>query len=221
MATEENKDESSKKVSNAKKAAIWAFGIIATAIAGFASERVQESLCIKLPTSDKLEYAQEGSGAVKYSRLESSATRKSYDGKNVSFRAIYLGENVKSIYSGFFSDKFIKNKIFINTRDPSLPGDTNSPFQGIYPISGLPIIISEEIAASLADVKPGQMIEFEGVGRVLSINSDNFASVGLVEVPSIVEFFVQASSAKVLHAINDPADRFLCRLLHERELRKV
>jgi len=132
-----------------------------------------------------------------------------------------LGENAKSIYSVFFSDKFVKDKIFINTKNPSLPGDTNSPFQGVYPISGLPIIISEEIAASLLDVKPGQMIEFEGVGRILSINSDNFASKGLVVVPSFVEFFVQASSAKVLRAINDPADRFLCRLLHEKELKKI
>lgn len=203
------------KMAAGKKTALWAVGILATAIAGFASERTQEQLCLKFPTYDTMKYPAEAAGSVRYTSLASKATKDEFDGKPVSFRAVYLGESPLQAYSVVIAAEQLKGKVALNTRDINETETTPGPFGGSSAeLPKFAILVPYELATRLKDVRKGNVIEFDGVAFSVKPGGKFAAYKAAVMPPDFASFVVQAQSAAVIRPLNHPADRALCRLLH-------
>ena len=204
-----------QKMSSTKKAALWVVGILATAIAGFASDRTQEQLCLKLPSYESMKYPAERIGSIKYSSLESMSTKDKFDGKSVTFRALYMGQSEKAVYSNFISAGQLKGRVVLNTRGLDFTDTTSGPFGGVEnQLPSFPVLVPYEIAEQLKDQKKGKVVEFEGVGFSVKPGGSLAAFKSSPEPPDFASFFVQAGSASIIRPLNHPADRVLCRLLH-------
>lgn len=215
----DSKVEPTSKLSGGKKAALWVVGILGTAVAGFASERVQDQLCLKLPSLASMEYPPESAIAIKYSSLESKATQDTFSGKPVLFRAVYLGETVQEAYSGFIAEEQMKGKVALNTRGVGFSESSAGPFGTTA--SELPrfgVLVTSEVAEKLKDIKKGNMVEFEGVGHSVKPGSKFSKDPAFPMVPGYASFIVQVTKADTVRPINHPAERLLCRALHRKEL---
>lgn len=215
----ETKVEPTSKLSGGKKAALWAVGILGTAVAGFASERVQDQLCLKMPSLASMEYSPESANSIKYSSLESKATQDTLSGKPVVFRAVYLGETEQEAYSGFIVEDQLKGKVVLNTRGVGFTESSSGPFGTTA--SELPrfgVLVTREVAEKLKDVKKGSMVEFDGFGYSVKPGSKLSKNPTFPMVPGFASFIVQATKADIVRPTNYPADRLLCRLLHRKEL---
>lgn len=215
----ETKVEATTKLSGGKKAALWAVGILGTAVAGFASEKVQDQLCLKMPSLASMEYSPESANAIKYSSLQSKATQDAFSGKSVVFRAVYLGETMQEAYSGYIADDQMKGKVALNTRGVGFSENSSGPFGTTA--SELPpfgVLVAREVAERLKDVKRGNVVEFEGFGYSVKPGSKLSKNPTVPMVPGFASFIVQATKADIVRPINHPADRLLCRVLHSKEL---
>ena len=209
-----------QKSNQTKKIALWALGIMATAIAGFANEQVQDQLCLKMPTAASMEYPAAKNGTVKYSSLWSISTRDNYDGKNVSFRAIYLDQIDTNMYQFTIDKGQLKEKIALNTRDLDFIATSAGPFgTTANGIPETPLLVPYKVAEKLNGVKSGTIVEFEGVAHSVKLGG-NYAkkdTLGAALLANSGTFMVQANNAVVVSPTNHPRDRLLCRILHSKE----
>ena len=190
-----------------------------TAVAGFASDKVQDQLCLKMPSLASMEYSPESANAIKYSSLESKAKQDSFSDKPVVFRAVYLGETVQEAYSGFIAKDQLMGKVALNTRGVGFAESSSGPFGTTA--SELPpfgVLVTREVAEKLKDVKKGNTVEFEGFGYSVKPGSKLSKDPTFPMVPGFSSFIVQVTKADVVRPTNHPGGRPLCRLFHRKEL---
>jgi len=211
-----------KPISGWKRTWKWVVGgfTALVAIAGFANPEFRGITCLDLPAATALEYGSEAAGARRFEEIATQSQQARLDQQQIVFRARYYGETLASMFTPMLGPDKQHGYAFLNLRPLGFVPE-NTPLGSTE--SGLPkalVILPVSAAGALSNLPNGALVEVRGVGHYLSApesgaQMEAFFKTSRAPLPDANDFYVLATEVRTLKPLNDPEDRFLCRLFHD------